>query len=295
MFERGHIYLSPPPRTGSQPIGLPQLLTYLGSMETQPKEFETRDALIAHVTAISPSLAADDHHVSDYRGGRAAAMARMADMDPVAYGHSRNFLDGAVTRLSPYIRHGIVTLNELRNTALDAGEVKPIEKFVQELGWRDFWQRVYAQNPDWVWADVEPYKTGFNADDYADMLPADIAAAQTDSTAMNHFITTLKETGYLHNHARMYLAAYIVHWRRVKWQAGAAFFLAHLLDGDPASNNLSFQWVASTFSNKPYYFNLENVQKFAAMEAPCDYHTNKVLAGSYDDLAMTLFPNMEAL
>ena len=86
-----------------------------------------------------------------------------------------------------------------------------------------------------------------------------------------------------------------MHWRRVKWQAGAAFFLTHLLDGDAASNNLSFQWVASTFANKPYYFNLENLQKFAGMQAPCDYHSNKVLAGSYDDLAVRLFPHMEAL
>ena len=268
-------------------------------MQSQPETFSNRDALVAHVKELSPSVPHDDCHVSPTRGGRKAAETLLKAMDPIAYGHSRNFLDGKVTRLSPYIRHGIVTLNEARNLALDYGpsyeEVKPIEKFVQELGWRDFWQRVYAQNPDWIWADVEPYKTGFSADDYADTLPDDIAHGETDSAAMNYFIEQLKTTGYLHNHARMYLAAYIVHWRRVKWQAGAAFFLAHLLDGDAASNNLSFQWVASTFSNKPYYFNLENVEKFAGMEAPCDYHTNKVLAGSYDDLAVKLFPHMEVL
>ncbi len=80
--------------------------------------------------------------------------------------------------------------------------------------------------------DIEDYKTGFAASDYADELPDDIANGETDSAAMNHFIAELKTTGYLHNHARMYLAAYIVHWRRIKWQAGAAFFFTHLLDGD---------------------------------------------------------------
>jgi deoxyribodipyrimidine photo-lyase len=268
-------------------------------MESQPKHFATRDALIAHVKSLSASLPQADNQVSPISGGRKAADTALKALDPIAYGRSRNYLDGAVTRLSPYIRHAIVTLNEVRNLALDYGpsdaDIKSIEKFVQELGWRDFWQRVYAQNPDWIWADVEPYKTGFGADDYADHLPDDIVAGATDSAAMNHFIDELKTTGYLHNHARMYLAAYIVHWRRVKWQAGAAFFLAHLLDGDPASNNLSFQWVASTFANKPYYFNLENLQKFAGMHAPCDYHANKVLAGSYDDLAVKLFPHMEVL
>ena len=264
-------------------------------MESLPKQFADRAALIAQVKQLSPGLDDDDMAVSSIKGGRAAGAARLNAIDPIAYGASRNYLDGAVTRLSPYIRHAIITLNEARNLALEFGDTKQVEKFVQELAWRDFWQRVYKQNPDWIWHDVEPYKTGFQAEDYADTLPDDIVAAGTDCAAINHFIIELRETGYLHNHARMYLAAYMVHWRRVKWQAGAAFFLTHLLDGDPASNNLSFQWVASTFSNKPYFFNLENLQKFAGMDAPCDYHTNKPLAGSYDDLAARLFPHMEAL
>ena len=275
------------PRFGT---GIFTLAAYLAVMETEPTQFDDRAALVAHVQSLSPSLDAADTHIAPMRGGAAAARAALDKIDPLGYGASRNYLDGAVTKLSPYIRHGILSLNEVRNRALDMGDGKPIEKFVQELAWRDFWQRIYAQNPDWIWSDIEPYKTGFTADDYADDLPQDIVEAQTDSAAMNHFITELKTTGYLHNHARMYLAAYMVHWRRVKWQAGAAFFLAHLLDGDPASNNLSFQWVASTFANKPYYFNLENLQKFAAMQAPCAYHDNKVLAGSYEDLALRLFP-----
>ena len=65
-----------------------------------------------------------------------------------------------------------------------------------------------------------------------------------------------------YGHARMWLAAYVVHWRRVRWQAGARWFLQHLLDGDPASNNLSWQWIASTFSHKPYIFNKENLQRY---------------------------------
>ncbi len=262
--------------------------------QKQPTEFDDRAALIAHVKALSPDCGADEM-VSPMQGGRAAGEKALNEIDPIAYGHSRNYLDGAVTRLSPYIRHAIISLNEVRNRALETGDDKAVGKFIQELGWRDFWQRIYAQNPQWIWSDIEDYKTGFAADDYVDALPEDIAAGETESAAMNHFINELKRSGYLHNHARMYLAAYIVHWRRIKWQAGAAFFLTHLLDGDPASNNLSFQWVASTFANKPYYFNLENLQKFAGMEAPCSYHENKCFGGTYDDLAMRLFPHMEAL
>ncbi len=56
----------------------------------------------------------------------------------------------------------------------------------------------------------------------------------------------------------------MVHWRRVSWQAGARWFLRHLLDGDPASNNLSWQWVASSFGSKPYIFNRENLERFSS-------------------------------
>jgi deoxyribodipyrimidine photo-lyase len=263
-------------------------------MEVQPKTFADRDALIAHVRALSPSLSPEETFVSDTKGGRDAGQALLQNIDPIAYGRSRDYLGGAVSYLSPYIRHGLITLNEARNLALERGpedgDAKPIEKFIQELAWRDFWQRVYQQNPDWIWHDIEDYKTGFTAEDYADTLPDDIRQAQTDCAAINYFITSLQTTGYLHNHARMYLAAYIVHWQRVKWQAGARFFLAHLLDGDPASNNLSFQWVASTFSNKPYFFNLENLQKYAHPQAPCDAASNQPLSGSYEALAEKLFP-----
>ena len=81
---------------------------------------------------------------------------------------------------------------------------------------------------------------------------------------MDAFAAELIGTGWLHNHARMWLAAYVVHWRRVRWQAGARWFLQHLLDGDPASNNLSWQWVASAFSHKPYIFNRVNLERFSS-------------------------------
>ena len=230
------------------------------------------------------------------QGGRAAAEAMLAAIDPLAYAASRNHLDGAVTRLSCYLRHGILSLDEVRNMALArVAEPRQAEKFIQELAWRDYWQRVYLAHPDHIWTDVEPYKTGFEAADYDAELPDDIIHAQTGVACLDQFITMLYETGYLHNHARMYLAAYVVHWRRVRWQAGAAWFLEHLLDGDPASNNLSWQWVASTFSKKPYIFNLDNVAKYTGHDINTRMSDNRVLAYSYEQLNDLLFPNLEPL
>jgi deoxyribodipyrimidine photo-lyase len=216
------------------------------------------------------------------RGGRREAEARLALLDPARYGATRNHLDGAVTHLSPYIRHGVLTLAEVREAVFarlagseaqdgpDArGPWSPAqrragEKLIAELGWRDYWQRLWIQLGDGIWHDREPLKTGHAPETYASRLPADLAAAATGLACMDAFASDLIGVGWLHNHARMWLAAYVVHWRRVRWQAGARWFLQHLLDGDPASNNLSWQWVASAFSHKPYIFNRANLERFSS-------------------------------
>ena len=257
-----------------------------------PKKF----ASPAEMASFVASLAGDDAPApqeAPFAGGRDAGEAALEAIDPRAYAASRNHLDGAVTRLSPYIRHGILSLDEVRNHALaNVSHAKEAEKFIQELAWRDYWQRIYAAQPEWIWTDIEPYKTGFDACDYADELPDDIASAETGTACIDQFITMLFETGYLHNHARMYLAAYIVHWRHVKWQAGARWMLYQLLDGDPASNNLSWQWIASTFSNKPYIFNLENVARYCGPDINIISRHNLALDQSYERLTEMLFPHM---
>jgi deoxyribodipyrimidine photo-lyase len=111
---------------------------------------------------------------------------------------------------------------------------------------------------------------------------------------MDAFVAELTTTGYLHNHARMWPAAYLIHWRHVTWQAGARWFLQHLLDGDPASNNLSWQWVASTFSHKPYFFNKENLARYTNQRfcAHCPLARKCPFDAPYEKLAQRLFPQM---
>jgi deoxyribodipyrimidine photo-lyase len=94
-------------------------------------------------------------------------------------------------------------------------------------------------------------------------MPADVLEARTGIPAIDLAVRELYETGYVHNHARMWLASYLVHLRKVHWHAGAQWMLGHLLDGDLASNHLSWQWVAGTGSSKPYLFNADNVAKYA--------------------------------
>ncbi len=141
-------------------------------------------------------------------------------------------------------------------------------------------------------------KTGFRAEDYEDELPEDLAAGETTLRCMDSFADDLASHGWLHNHARMWLAAYLVHWRRARWQTGARWFLQHLVDGDPASNNLSWQWVASSFSSKPYIFNRENLERYTdsvycrackhAAAGTCPFEA------TYEELSDELFPRLHA-
>lgn len=259
---------------------------------------QDRAALAAQLRPLFPHLAPEDQALSPILGGRAAALATLSRVQPQAYERTRNFLSGQVTQLSAYLRHGVLSLAEVRDHALQqVAKPEHAGKLINEYAWRDYWQRLYAQSGEGIWQDREAYKTGYRAQDYAADLPADIPTAGTTLVCIDSFARQLEQTGYLHNHARMWFAAYLVHWRRIRWQAGARWFLQHLVDGDPASNNLSWQWVASTFASKPYFFNRENLERYTAGTycRTCPHAT----AGTcpfdqeYEVLEQKLFPRLK--
>lgn len=259
----------------------------------------TREELASTLRGQFPHLSPADVALSPTRGGRVAALAALAQVKPESYERSRNYLDGDVTRLSAYLRHGVLTLAEVRDDALRrVKNPDHARKLVNEFAWRDYWQRLYVQMGEGIWQDREPYKTGYRVSDYAKELPDDIPGATTTLACMDGFSRQLTETGYLHNHARMWFAAYVVHWRRVRWQEGARWFLEHLVDGDPASNNLSWQWVASTFASKAYIFNRENLERYTAGVycRACPHASARTcpFERDYEALEQTLFPRLHA-
>ena len=152
---------------------------------------------------------------------------------------------------------------------------------------------------------VKPDSDAFNAEVFWVEFPVSAKAKTSFLASWQVFveqcrneqkvIAMLTTTGYLHNHLRMYLASYVVHWRRVKWQAGARFMLNHLIDADAASNNLSWQWIASTYSQKPYIFNLENMQKYCGNAINTQAQDNQALDASYEVLTARLFPQQREM
>lgn len=230
------------------------------------------------------------------RGGRAAAVATLAAIDPAAYARTRNHVAGTVTRLSPWIRHGVLSLAEVRDAALACvDDPTKAEKLISELGWRDYWRQVHAALGDQIRTSIEPPAARSRVRP-VDHMPDDVLAASTGMACIDAFVRRLHDTGWLHNHERMWLASWLVHVRGVHWRVGADWFLSHLLDGDPASNHLSWQWVAGTFAAKPYLFNRENLERYTdgmhCRACPVAGHCD--VEGSYDMLAERLFVDATA-
>lgn len=192
---------------------------------------------------------------------RAAALDRLAAVRPAEYARTRNHLRGAVSRLSPYITHGLLTLPEVYRAVDDRHRIGAQHKFSYELGWREFFHHQWLQHGGAIFESLRPGPLPDSA--YARAMPDDVLHACTGIAVIDQAVTELHQTGWLHNHARMWLASYLVHLRRVHWRVGADWMYGHLLDGDLASNHLSWQWVAGTASHKPYLFNADNVARYA--------------------------------
>jgi deoxyribodipyrimidine photo-lyase len=185
--------------------------------------------------------------------------SRIDQIDPIAYGQTRNYLHGDVTYLSPYISRGVISTRQIAATVLSKG-YKPaqIQRFLQELAWREYFQRVWQHLGDDLFDDIRVNRTSL----HSAALPSAIAQARTGIEAIDQGIESLYQIGYMHNHLRMYTASLICNIAKAYWKLPSQWMYYHLLDGDLASNTCSWQWVAGSFASKKYYCNQENINKY---------------------------------
>jgi deoxyribodipyrimidine photo-lyase len=169
-----------------------------------------------------------------------------------------------VSTLSPWLRHRLVTEAEVIDAALRA-HPRGADKFLAEVWWRTYWKGWLELRPG-IWA---AYRQGLTAAlnrlAVEPGLAARAEAAMTGDTgidAFDHWANELVTTGYLHNHARMWFASIWIFTLRLPWELGADFFLRHLLDGDPASNTLSWRWVGGLHTpGKTYMATADNIAR----------------------------------
>jgi len=200
----------------------------------------------------------NEHEISfptDYN----AIIERVNSVDPLRYGKTRNFIDGAVTYLSPYISRGVISVKQVQESVLAKGYPRgAIEKFLQELAWREYFQRVWQAKGDLLFQDLKHPQT----DVWHHQMVQAVLEAKTGIDTIDKSIREFYLTGYLHNHVRMYVASIVCNIGKAHWSAPAQWMYYHLLDGDLASNTCSWQWVTGAFSSKKYYCNQENINRF---------------------------------
>jgi len=186
-------------------------------------------------------------------------LEQIDQVDPVNYGRTRNFIDGDVSHLSPYISRGVISTKQVMRRTLDRGfEPDEIKKWLQELAWRDYWQLIWIEKGDQINSDLRHPQP----DVQKQQMPNVIVEANTGIKAIDEAIEEFYETGYLHNHLRMYIAAICCNMGKSHWKVPAKWMYYHLKDGDWASNALSWQWVAGSNSNKKYVANQDNINKY---------------------------------
>ena len=205
---------------------------------------------------------------------RAAGEAQLLGFVPRMgrrYASGRNYDRGpgrhsAVSTLSPYLRRRLVLEQDVVAAALAEHGAEGAEKFVQEVLWRGYFKGWLERRPG-IWTSyLEGLAQDFTQVDADRRLRRQLSAAEAGETGLACFdawAQELVETGYLHNHARMWFASVWIFTFKLPWRLGADFFYRHLLDGDPASNTLSWRWVAGLHTRgKTYQARAWNIAKY---------------------------------
>jgi deoxyribodipyrimidine photo-lyase len=192
--------------------------------------------------------------------GQAAARRRwraFLERDVAGYraGRDRPDLD-STSRMSPYLKVGAV---HPRTLLADLAEHSGsgAQTYETELAWREFYADVLHHHPRSAWHDLRDNLRGLRYDEPEDALEA-WRAGRTGYPMVDAGMRQLLAEGWMHNRLRMITASFLTKDLHVWWPVGARHFLDHLVDGDLASNNHGWQWVAGTGTDASPYFRVFN-------------------------------------
>ena len=191
------------------------------------------------------------------------ALDTFINNDIVNYSSKRNYDFGPTDRknvscLSPYVSHRLINEYEISKKVLSKHSYQKVEKYIQEIYWRVYWKGWLELRPK-VWDDfTEDLNIIEESENYYLAIEG-----QTKIECFNDWVKEIKEYNYLHNHARMWFASIWIFTLGLPWQKGAEFFMKYLLDGDAASNTLSWRWVGGLQTKGKHYLAQSwNIRKF---------------------------------
>lgn len=202
-------------------------------------------------------------------GGEAAARRRLATFLEKRVGRYATDRDipaeDGTARLSPYLRFGVLSARRCFADALAHADANPsaregVDKWLDELVWREFYAAVLSNRPEVTTRNFRPeYDALAWRQD-----PEGFAAwceGRTGYPIVDAGMRQLVQTGWMHNRVRMIVASFLTKDLLIDWRRGARFFMDHLVDADPASNNGGWQWAASTGTDPQPYFRIFNPTK----------------------------------
>ena len=214
------------------------------------------DEHLSHLTLEGPGRTNPSER---FRGGQTAADEALQRFGVSGYARNRNEVlplrRRGASGLSPYIRHGLLTLPDVWEHAARSGAPRnDIEKFHDELLWQEYARHLYAR----IGSDLhEPLR--------AIPLRRNIAHDPWDRSmaCISMVLNELEHDGWAVNQTRMWLASQWSVRHAADWHEGEQRFFAHLLDGSRAANLTGWQWTIGTGTGKPYGFSRWQVEKRA--------------------------------
>lgn len=223
------------------------------------------------------SQSADWSALSALEPTRACGLRLLDEFAEVAqnYADRRSFAAGnlvCVSHLSPFLRYRLLSEWEVIGAVLKKNPANTVQKFISEVCWRTYWKGWMETHPqcwDEYLRQIQEAKS-LNDPDFQNRLEAAVMG-RTNLDCFNDWVDELKTTGYLHNSVRMWFASIWIFTFSLPWPVGAAFFQRHLLDGDPASNTLSWRWIAGLHTRgKHYLVRPSTISKYSGHHHPLE-------------------------
>ena len=199
--------------------------------------------------------------LAPWRVGELGAQARFAEFIEQGLQH---YKDGRnlpaqpyVSRLSPHLRFGEISPNQLWHAVRSLGNDRHIDTFCSELGWREFSYSQLYHNPSLPQQNLQSKFDRFPWVDNPKHLRA-WQRGQTGIPLVDAGMRELWQTGYMHNRVRMVVGSFLVKNLRLHWHHGERWFWDTLFDADLANNSASWQWIAGCGADAAPYFRIFN-------------------------------------
>ncbi len=186
-------------------------------------------------------------------GGERAARARLEEflgggLARYATGGHDDLAGDQTSHLSAYIRFGAISPRTIETELCETGDGAAAEAFRRQLCWRDFYLDLLRRHPENAKLEQQAKRRGICWRD----APEDLQRwkdGQTGYPLVDAGMRELRATGLMHNRTRMLCGSFLTKHLGIDWREGERWFMALLLDGDPAVNNGNWQWIASVGSD----------------------------------------------